>query len=444
VPQLAKDVPLANFKGVAMGLDGTSYLAGAVFLPAKTIDGITITSAGAGDVFLAKYPAGGGAAVWAKNYGDGSDQAASGVAVTADGTVAVIGQFSGVLGTLNNPGTPIDYLLGVNGTTGNITWNKSFNNGTSGVLTAVAANPNLNLVAVCGYSSAAAIDLVPGAVYGGGTQDIVIALFNSAGTLQWSKEIGGANEEACNSIAIDDVGNVYAAGQYNGALTFTGTALPNPASSFRRWLWVAKFSGTTGAATAQASFGTGAGNHKPQALAVDGAGNLVMAGIMSNSLPFGTTTLVSAGGNDAFVAKLDPANATPFNPIWAVRMGGTSADEARGVAVDSFGNVTAVGLFNGTTTGAAALTAPSATASAAFVLKLNGATGATVTNGAAAYGNTTNTVNANSIAINRQGTGTVQNNVAFGGEYTGTLVFGALPAISSVNASDFLVFSKLQ
>jgi hypothetical protein len=116
------------------------------------------------------------------------------------------------------------------------------------------------------------------------------------------------------------------------------------------------------------------------------------------------------------------------------------------VAVDSFGNVTVVGLFNGTTTGAAVLNASSATASSAFVLKLNGATGVVVANGAAAYGNTTNTVNANKVAVNRQGVGTVKDQVVFGGEYQGPVSFGATAGlnISSQNASDFLVFGKLQ
>jgi len=274
-------------------------------------------------------------------------------------------------------------------------------------------------------------------------------LFRSTGTLLWSKQVGGANEEECDALAIDDNGDLYAAGKYDGALTFTGTALTSPGSSFRRWIWVAKFNGTTGAATAQASFGlaAAAGNHKPQALAIDPAGKLVVSGLMTNSLPFGTTTLVSAGGTDAFVAKLDPAAATPFAPIWAVRMGGAAADEARGVAVDSFGNVVAVGLFNGTTTGAAVLTAGSATASSAFVLKLNGATGAVVTNGASAYGNATNTVNANKVVVNRQGVGTVKDQIVVGCEYSGALNFGTVAtpiSINSANASDFLVFGKLQ
>jgi hypothetical protein len=445
-PQLAKDLPLGNFQGVAIAEDGTSYVTGVLALPTKTFDAFSLTSAGAGDVFLAKYPAGGGAAVWAKNLGDASDQQPVGVAVTLDGTVAALGQFNGAIGTVNNTGsTPVDYLLGVNGTDGTVKFSKMFNNGVSGVLLAVAANPAQNLIAVCGYASAAS-DLVTGAVYGGGTQDIVIGMFNSTGTLLWSKQIGGVNEEECDSIAIDDVGDLYASGKYDGALTFTGVALPSPASSFRRWIWVAKFNGTNGTAISQASFGAGAGNHKPVALAVDALGKVVVSGFMTNTLAFGATSLVAAGGTDAFVAKLDPAAATPFTPIWATRIGGLAADEARGVAVDSFGNVTTVGLFNGTTTGAAALTSASATASSAFLLKLNGATGAVVANGAVAYGNTTNTVNANKVAVNRQGVGTAKDQVVFGGEYGGTLSFGAGAALSitNPNASDFLVFGKLQ
>jgi hypothetical protein len=471
VPQLAKDLPLGNFQGVALAEDGTSYVTGVLALPVKTFDAFSLKSGGAGDVFLAKYPAGGGPAVWARNYGDASDQQPTAIAVTVDGTVAALGQFGGTVGacplnaatppapicvapSVTNSGTtPIDYLLGVNGTDGSVKFAKMFNNGVSGALLAVTANPAQNLIAVCGYTSAAS-DLVAGSVYGGGAKDIVIGMFSSSGTLLWSKQIGGANEEECDALAIDDVGDLYAAGNYDGALSFTSTIgtppvpipLPSPGSSFRRWIWVAKFSGTTGAAISQASFGALAGLHQPVALTVDSLGKLVMSGLMTNTLPFGATSLVSAGGTDAFVAKLDPASATPFATVWATRLGGAAADEARGVAVDSFGNVTVVGLFNGTTTGAAVLNASSATASSAFVLKLNGATGVVVANGAAAYGNTTNTVNANKVAVNRQGVGTVKDQVVFGGEYQGPVSFGATAGlnISSQNASDFLVFGKLQ
>ena len=441
--QFAKDVQLANFQGVAVATDGSAYVTGALILPTKVFDGTSLTSAGAGDAFVGKYSSSTGNAVWVKNYGDAADQEPTALTVTSDGTVASIGQFLGSLtATLGNSlPTPIDYLLAVNATDGSVKWARSFNDGVSGVLYAVAANQTLNEIAVCGVASQAATDLVPGAAYGGAS-DIVIAMFDSTGALKWSKQIGGANDEQCDTLAVDDVGDVYAAGWYNGALSITGTALPNPGSSFRHWLWVAKFNGTTGAAVSQASFGSGAGNHKPQQIAVDSSDKVILSGYMSNTLAFGGTasSLTSAGGTDAFVAKLDPVAATPFAGIWAVRIGGTGPDEARGVGVDSTGNVITVGLFNGTTTGAAALVDPNAGGSAAFLLKLDGTSGSTVFS--AAYGNATNTVNANHVAINRHGTGALLDEIVFGGEFGGTLSFGSLPSITAATADDFLVFAK--
>jgi hypothetical protein len=208
---------------------------------------------------------------------------------------------------------------------------------------------------------------------------------------------------------------------------------------------VAKFNGATGAAVSQASFGSGAGVHKPQQIAVDANDKVILSGYFSNTINFGATPaslLTSAGGSDAFVAKLDPLAATPFTAIWSDRMGGTGPDEGRGVAVDSNGDLIWVGLFNGTTTGAAALVDPNGGASAAFELAINGATGASTSN--LVIGNTTNTVNANHVSINRYGTGAAKDVFAFGGEYGGSLTIGALPPISTTGASDFLIFGNFQ
>jgi hypothetical protein len=449
-PQVARSLELANFQGVAIATDGSAYVTGVLALPTKVFDAFSLTSAGAGDAFVGRYGPD-GVAIWARNLGDAADQQPTAIAVTADGTVASIGQFDGsLIPTLaNSRNTPIDYLLGLNAADGSIKFARSFNNGVSGVLLAVAANPAQDLVAVCGFANQAATDLVPGATYGGGNQDIVIALFNSSGAPLWSKQIGGANEEECDALAIDDAGDVYAAGKYDGALSIAGAPLPSPASSFRRWLWFAKFNGTTGAPISQASFGAGAGNHTPRALSIDASGKVVVAGFMTNSLNFGTTPstlLTTAGSTDAFVAKLDPAAAVPFSLVWSTRIGGAGPDEARGVAVDSAGDVTVVGLLNGTTTGAAALTAVIPTASSAFVLKLDGTTGATQfpAPGGAVYGSATITVNANKVAINRHGSGAQKDLVVFGGEFGGALDFGAPTAPLTVsNSSDFLVFARL-
>jgi hypothetical protein len=449
-PQVARGIELINFQGVAIGIDGSSYVTGALGLPTKIFDAFTLTSAGGSDAFVARYGPD-GIAAWARNLGDASDQQPSGIAVTADGTVASIGQFTGSLtpSTVNGLNTPVDYLLGLSAADGSTKFARSFNNGVSGVLLAIAANPTLNRIAVCGYTDRAATDLVPGATFGGGRQDIVIAVFNSSGTQLWSRQIGGANEEDCAAIAIDDAGDVYGAGRYDGALSITDSPLPNPGSSFRRWLWVAKFAGSSGTPLAQASFGSGAGNHRPWSMTVDAGGKLVMAGSLSSSLNFGptpATLLTSAGSTDGFVAKLDPATTPPFGHVWSTRIGGAAADEARGAAVNSFGDVTVVGLLNGTTTGAATLTAVNPTTPSAFVIQLTGTGGLTQypAPGGTVYGNTTGSVNASRIAINRHGTGSVKDLVVFGGDFSGSLDFGppTVP-LDAASPEEFLVFAKL-
>jgi hypothetical protein len=329
----------------------------------------------------------------------------------------------------------------VDANNGNGLWGHQFNNG-GGQLIAVAANPTMNQIAVCGFTDRASTDLVPGATYGGGTRDLVIGAFNSSGALQWSKQIGAANEEECDAIAIGDDGDVYAAGKFDGVLTFTGSPLPTPNNANRRWIWVARFNGATGAAVSQASFGGTAGLATPNDLAFDGTGKLFVGGSFTANLAFGATNLTSAGGTDAFVAKLDPDASTPFTPLWAVRLGGTGADVANRLAVNSLGDVTAVGFFNRTTSGAAVLTAAGTTAADAYVLELNGGTGATEF--AVNYGDA-NSQTMDRIAINREGTGAVQDLPVLGGTFSGTIDFGSPAGALSIATNDtqaFLLFAQ--
>ena len=469
VPYSATSLHLTSFQGVALALDGASYVTGNL-TGTQTFGSFTLTSAGANDIFVGKYTSTGTVA-FARNFGDASDQTTTGIAVTSTAVVA-IGQFNGQFSGLNNPKSyAIDYVLFLDPATGAVAAAQQYDLGLGGNLVSVGANPSLGLVAVCGQAVQAATQLVPGATYAGAT-DVVIALFNSAGALQWTKQVGSANGESCTAITVDRNGDVVAAGKYSGvapALAFTGIPLPPPGSSFRQHLWVAKFNGTTGSVIAQKSYGANAGSHQPNGIATDGANNYVLAGLFTAGLPIGanngTTTactlalpgcLLSAGGSDAFVVRLDP---TTLGASFATRLGATGADEGRGVGVDSRGNITFVGLLNGSTTSSTvtpngvasaavpALTAPSGVNPAAFVATVPGTTG--VFDGATAkpYGNDTNSVNANKVAVNDQGSGGVKDLVVFGGEYQGTVDFGgsSSPVTTTTNANeDFLVFARLQ
>jgi hypothetical protein len=464
-PQFAQNLAISVPLGLAMDNAGATYAATSIYLSATGVNfgnGVTANSAGDADILVAKYNSS-HVAQWAVTFGDGATanpQAAVGAAVTQDGTVAVIGNFSGnfSIGTSLLNSTPqIDFLAGISGSNGAGLWAKQFNNG-GGAFKAVAANANDatpvppattghgNRIAVCGFTNTSApADFVTGATLPLGN-DIIIGAFTSGGTKLWSKQIGSTTltqDEDCGAIAVDDNGDVWASGTFSGASLDFGTPtlpLTGPGNANRTYLWVAKFNGSTGAPIFSAAFSGTGGGITPSGLVVDASGNVIVGGSFTGNVSFGTVpanTLTSAGQLDGFVAKLSPALA----PVWAVRIGGAKNDVLNGVAVDSFGDVIAVGGFYGTTTGVAVLTATGTTATDAFVLKLNGSTGAK--DSASAYGDA-QTQAGDAVVTNRFGT--TPNNITVGGTISGTMNFGA-PA-GSITATGvnqaYVLFSTLQ
>ncbi len=438
-PQVARDVPISGPVGLAMDTSGNAYVAGAVY-GTVTLDGHPVTSNGDADVILASYDVT-GHATWAVGYGDATNpQVATGAAVTNDGTLAVIGNFSGAMTIGSNSlstASQIDFLAGMSKADGSGKWAKQFNDGANGALKAVAANPadasaHGNRIAACGFANGVApSDFVSGAVTANGN-DIIIGVFKSDGTRLWAKQLPGSGSgtvnEDCLAVAVDDNGDVYAAGTFSGtSLNFGGStsALTGPGASTRKYLWVAKFDGATGAAIASQAFSGTLGSVAPTSLAVDAAGDVAVVGQFTSNVTIGTT-LTSVANQDVFAAKLTPALA----PTWAVSMGGGAIDVAYGVAFDSYGDVIATGLFNRTATisnSTTTLTATTTTASNPFVLKLHNLTGAL--DFAEAYGDI-GTSSGDAIAVNRFGA----DQVALAGSFAGTLSFGTTGVASPVTA----------
>ena len=168
---------------------------------------------------------------------------------------------------------------------------------------------------------------------------------------------------------------------------------------------------------------------RPQALAVDASGNVVVAGRMVGSMAFGSTVLASGGGLDVFVAKLSPDG----DPVWARSFGDAAEQQAFGVAVDAAGNVLLTGVFAGTIDfgGGAGSVHTSAGLVDAFVVKLSGSTGNHVWSRAA--GGTLDQAGL-AVATDDQG------NVFVGGPFAGATDFGLGATSTSVAALDAFVW----
>jgi hypothetical protein len=472
VPEVVWDLQLSPPAAIAMDVSGNTFAAGNIFTntdvdfrlgryPAVAGAPLLAKSAGGIDGFLAKYDAAGNI-LWTTTIADDdtvsftNDQTATGTAVTSSSLVSVIGKVVGTVtfgATSTAAAAPLPYLAAfdASGAAPVRAWIHAYNLGSNGLFNAVASNPNQasNRIAVCGLASAAATQLVTGATFGGAT-DLIVAVFDSAGTKLWAKQLGGTGNESCTAVTVDDNGDVVATGQFDGAsLAFDATTLTGPGTTARKFQWVTRFAGATGVVQSAVAYNGTLGQVYPRGIAVAPNGDVVIGGNFSGNVALGATTLTSGGSDDGFVVRLD---ALTLAPVWAVRVGGSAIDLVKGVSVTSFGDVVAVGTFNPAsatfkaanggfdTSGAAQLTVSGAAAADIFVLKLNGSTGAT--DFAAAYGDA-GTQNGDAIVVNRFGA--TPNHIAFTNTISGTYSYGTIGPISAAGGTDAgLVFAHLQ
>ena len=170
------------------------------------------------------------------------------------------------------------------------------------------------------------------------------------GSLLWVTPAGGTSTgDAGTGMAVDLVGNVYVAGIFRGSATFglgeaNQTTLTSAGSDD---VFVAQYDSS--GLLQWAKRAGGAGMDRGSGIAVDGAGNVYVAGIFQGSATFGLgeanqTTLTSAGSDDVFVAQYDFDGTL----LWAKRAGGTGLDRGVAIAVNGLGNSYVTGWFNGT------------------------------------------------------------------------------------------------
>src|SRR5271157_469613 len=215
----------------------------------------------------------------------------------------------------------------------------------------------------------------------GSTQNAFVAKLNSTGTaLVYSTYLGGSQQDTGQGIKVDSSGNAYVAG-YTFSPDFP---TQNPIQGV--------FGGVADAFVSELNAGGSAlvfstflgGNQQDRAwgLALDSSANIYVVGdTQSSDFPVtsGDFQDTYKGDQDAFVSKLSPSGASL---VYSTYIGGSNVDGGKGIAVDSSGNATAVGLTQSSDfptfdalqsilglTGGSACSAPPC--ADAFVTKLN-------------------------------------------------------------------------
>ncbi len=165
-----------------------------------------------------------------------------------------------------------------------------------------------------------------------GSQDVVLSKYDSAGNLQWTKLLGSSGNANAYSLAIDSNNNVIIAGSSTANLTPSGIA-NGSADTF-----VAKYD-TNGNQQWVQQIPTLAANGA-NSVSVDASGNIYIGGQVNGTIGSGQT---SAGGQDAYVAKLDSNG----NIQYEQQFGTSGSDAVGATAVGPNGSLYVASVQNG-------------------------------------------------------------------------------------------------
>ncbi|MBI3257929.1 MAG: SBBP repeat-containing protein [Ignavibacteriae bacterium] len=313
------------------------YVAGS-FTGTATFGNVTLTSAGARDMFVVKYKSSDGSVVWAKRGGMNGDEGGNGVAVDTVGNVYVVGSYTdstkfGSLTTLTSAGGQDAFFIQYN-PSGTEQWSKSFGAGGSDSGNDIALDAS-GVYFTGAFSNTVIIGT--DTLVSSGSADVYIAKFNISGTVQWARRGGGTNADIPSAISLDASSNVILTGNYSGK-TFFGTDSITAAGNLD--VFAVKYN--SGGTEQWLRSGGGSDNDLGQDIVADGVGNIYVTGFFGSVATFGSRSVTSAGKADIFVVKYNASGTLQ----WIQRAGGEDNDYPYSISVDNAKNAYVTGDFS--------------------------------------------------------------------------------------------------
>lgn len=286
--------PADRINALAVGPDGTLYLAGVTLANPDRIDA-TQWSAGGGKPFVAHVSADGTKLLYFTALSNGTQDEARAIAVDTAGNAYVTGQ-------TQEQAFPVRHAL----------------------------------QARCSLDSA-------GECLG----DAFVAKVDPQGSLVFATYLGGSGEDAGNAIAVDRRGNIYVAGSTkSGDFPKVNPAQELPGGNADAF--AAKIA-ADGSHVVYATYLGGSGFDEARGIAVDGTDSAYVTG-KTESLDFPTRNalqsrcvLADRGGcaGEAFVAKL---SADGSAVLYSTYLGGSGGDSGTAITLDAAGNSYVAGV----------------------------------------------------------------------------------------------------
>ena len=249
---------------------------------------------GSHEIYLVKYNSS-GVIQWQRSLGGTSSDYGHGLALDSSGGL-YIGGFTSSAGQGGN-----DMMIAKYNSSGAIQWQRTLGSSGNDQGLNVATDSSDN-VYLCGTS----------ATSGAGMEELIIAKYNSSGTIQWQRRLGGSANDVAYGVATDSSDNVYVCGSTRSNSSNTD-------------MIIAKYN-SSGTIQWQRLLYSSSGSDIARRITTDSSGNVYISG---------HTNSIGQGNADLLIAKYNTSGTLQWQRI----IGGTGAEYGYGIAVDSSGGV---------------------------------------------------------------------------------------------------------
>lgn len=346
--------------GLAITLDalGNIYTTGAFqttvdFNPSSEI--FSLTAAGGDDIFILKLDASGDF-IWAKQMGGPGSERAKAITLDDIGNIYLTGGFYGtvdfdpgedVLNVVSHAAEDI-FILKLNADA-DLLWVKTMGGTFGDAGTSICLDEAGN-VYTTGYFYYSTVDFDPSeAVFNLGPTggEIFILKLDAEGEFRWAKNLAGTQNNTKSFIKIDNQGNIYTSGYFQGTADFDpGTETYNLTSAGSTDIFVMKLN-ADGNFEWVKQLGGSEGDYN-NSLYIDATGELIISSQFRGTVDFdpgaGVANLTSNGLSDISILKLN--NEGDFLSV--NQIGGSNDEAITSLCMDINGNTYATGFFKET------------------------------------------------------------------------------------------------
>ncbi len=282
------------------------------FDPGSGIHNLTSTSPEFSDAFVSKLDANGNF-IWAKQT---AGILSNGVATDISGNVYTTGYFYHTVdfdpgvATYNLASESFNIFVSKLDAAGNFVWAKGTQGGDFQVGQGLEIDGSGNVLVTGRFRGTVDFNPGPGTQFltSAGSDDAFVWKVNSSGNFVWAQKMGGSGQDYGVDIEVDQWGNVYSVGPFQGTADFNpGPTVSEMTSSGGTWdVFISKLDSNGNYVWARRL--GGAGSEYPSGISLDSTNNILITGGFEATADVdprgGIYNLTALGSDDIFVSKL--------------------------------------------------------------------------------------------------------------------------------------------